>query len=298
MAAATEIAAGLLPRTMVGSPGWCAAAASLLEATARKPGNVHPEASFPDLTYDDLCGAAIAIAPVLHRASQRSLGTVIKEAVLKSQAVSQSNANLGIILALAPLVACSDPTSHPLSAALVRSLLTTCDAADAEAIYTAIRAAGAGGLGNRKQHDITGNPPSSIVVAMRTAARGTPSDSIAALWADGYESLWNGPLADLARFENAGCGWEETIIRTALAQLARMPDSLIARRHGATTAQIVSTRAAAILPLSGANYKNEIVAFDSFLREPKRLNPGTTADLIAAALYIYFWDSSLPTGAS
>ncbi|MFM8802677.1 MAG: hypothetical protein ACKOK8_01980, partial [Planctomycetia bacterium] len=29
--------------------GWCAAAASVLEASAPKPGNVHPAASFPDL---------------------------------------------------------------------------------------------------------------------------------------------------------------------------------------------------------------------------------------------------------
>ena len=292
VAAATQIAAGWLPNTTLRTPGWCAAAASLLEATARKPGNVHPEASFPDLRYDDLCKAAVTIAPVLDTANQRPLGTVIEEAVLKSRVVSQSNANLGIILAVAPLVASSDSLGYPLSASLVRSRIAACDEADAEAIYSAIRAAGAGGLGHRSQHDVADHPPSSIKTAMRLAARAVPADSIAALWADGYESLWNGPLADLDNFETTGCGWEETIIRTALSQLTRTPDSLIARRHGTPTAVAVSTRAAAVLPLLGDEYASEIVTFDSFLRQPKRLNPGTTADLIAAALYIHLWNST------
>ena len=36
------------------STGRLAEIACILEATARKPGNVHPWASFEDLTYDDL----------------------------------------------------------------------------------------------------------------------------------------------------------------------------------------------------------------------------------------------------
>ena len=290
--AAAQIAAGRLSSTNPPTPGWCAAAASLLEATARKPGNVHPEAAFPDLSHDDLCAAAVAIAPVLDTAGQRPLGTVIEEAVRQSRAVSRSNANLGIILAVAPMAASSDSTHRSLSAPLVRARITACDASDAEAIYAAIRASGAGGLGNRPQHDLAGHPPASILTAMRLAARATPADSIAALWADGYDSLWRGPVADLAHFEATGCGWEEAIIRTALAQLARMPDSLIARRHGTTTAREVSARAASILPLSGAEWATELAQFDRSLRQPKRLNPGTTADLIAAALYIHLWNST------
>ncbi|MFM8985865.1 MAG: triphosphoribosyl-dephospho-CoA synthase, partial [Planctomycetia bacterium] len=45
-----------------GSRGWSAAVAGMIEATAAKPGNVHPGASFPDLRYDDLLAAAAAIA--------------------------------------------------------------------------------------------------------------------------------------------------------------------------------------------------------------------------------------------
>jgi triphosphoribosyl-dephospho-CoA synthase len=277
------------------SPGGLATAASLLEATARKPGNVHPEAAFPDLSYADLRAAAWAIGPPLNRAGREPLGQVIDTAVAASRAVSRSNANLGIVLAIAPLTA-TVASDSDLSPATVRQLLAKLDEADAAAIYAAIRTAAAGGLGRRPQHDVAGPAPRSILTAMQVAAEATPGDSIAALWALGYESLWRGPVADLAELEAAGCGWEETIVRAAVRQLARTPDSLIARRHGLSTAIEVSRQAAAIADLSGAAWLTAVAHFDRSLRRPRRLNPGTTADLIAAALYIHLWRSLTTEG--
>ena len=63
--AAVAISRELLPRPTHLTPGWCAALASILEATARKPGNVSPDKSFSDLSYDDLCNAALAMVPFL-----------------------------------------------------------------------------------------------------------------------------------------------------------------------------------------------------------------------------------------
>jgi len=279
-------AAGMVPE----SPGGIATAASLLEATARKPGNVHPAAAFPDLCYNDLRAAAMAIGPPLDRAGREPLGQLIQEAVTAARAVSQSNANLGIVLAVTPLAAAS-AAEGDLSPATVRQTLATLDSTDAVAIYAAIRAAGAGGLGRRSSHDIAEPAPASILTAMQAAAEQVPSDSIAALWAQGYEPLWAGPVADLAAFEAAGCGWEETVVRTALRQLARTPDSLIARRHGLATAIDVARQAAAIANLSGSDWTTAVARFDRDLRAPRRLNPGTTADLVAAALYIHLWRS-------
>ena len=45
-------------------------AACVLEAAARKPGNVHPLRSFPDLTYRDFVLSAEAIAPILARTAE------------------------------------------------------------------------------------------------------------------------------------------------------------------------------------------------------------------------------------
>lgn len=289
-----EAACGLTASQTAGgvpqSPGEIATAASLLEATARKPGNVHPAAAFADLCYADLQAAAWAIGPPLDRAGREPLGQVIHEAVTAARAVSQSNANLGIVLAVAPLAAAS-ATGGDLSPTAVRRVLATLDRTDAAAIYQAIRSSGAGGLGQRSLHDVAGPAPASILAAMQAAAARDPSDSIAALWAGGYEPLWAGPVADLAEFEAAGCGWEETIVRAALRQLARTPDSLIARRHGLPAAIEVAGQARAIADLSGSDWTAAVARFDHGLRVPRRLNPGTTADLIAAALYIHLWQS-------
>jgi len=274
-------------------PGWTATAASLLEATARKPGNVHPGAAFTDLCYADFHAAARAIGPPLDLAGQQPLGQVINTAVTAARAVSQSNANLGIVLAIAPLAATA-VTETVLSPAAVRQVLATLNEADAAAIYAAIRAAGAGGLGWRSRHDVTGPAPASIQMAMREAADAVPADSIAALWAHGYAPLWEGAVTDLIRLEAAGCGWEETIVRTAVRQLARTPDSLIARRHGHRVAAGVSRQAAELDALNGPAWTAAVATFDRSLRQPRRLNPGTTADLIAAALFIFLWQANHP----
>lgn len=292
--AAAVLAAGRMPSAKPATPAWCAAAASLLEATARKPGNVHPEASFADLTHAELCTAAGAIMPALQQAGRQPLGQVIHAAVVAARAVSRSNANLGIVLAVAPLVAASQRTDATLKPATVRDVLASCTSTDAAAIYAAIQSAGAGGLGTRSEHDLATAPPPCIITAMRHAASTPPADSIAALWGMGYESLWAGPVADLAAFDAAGYGWEQTIIQAALAQLARTPDSLIARRHGSETAAAVSARAATVQALPAARQPEGLAAFDRFLRQPRRLNPGTTADLIAAALYIHLWTRTGP----
>jgi triphosphoribosyl-dephospho-CoA synthetase len=46
------------------------------------------------------------------------------------------------------------------------------------------------------------------------------------------------------------------------------------------------SRAAGAVLAAGADWRQAAAAFDRALRVPRRVNPGTTADLLAAALYI------------
>src|SRR5258707_2587910 len=80
-------------------------AACVLEAAARKPGNVHPLRSFPDLTYRDFVVSAEAIAPILARAAELGVGPAILGAVMATQKRVGRNTNLGVVLLLAPLAA-------------------------------------------------------------------------------------------------------------------------------------------------------------------------------------------------
>jgi triphosphoribosyl-dephospho-CoA synthase len=273
----------LPPECLPGGRGWCAGAASILEATAPKPGNVHPGASFDDLAYADLVAAGLAIAPVMERAARQPLGRTILDAVRASRAVTRSNANLGIVLLIAPLATADEPQR-------VDGVLDRLTAADAADVWQAIALAEPGGMGTSSRDDLRGPAPTDLRAAMRQAA---PHDTIARLWAEGYAGLFAGPVHDLAADIAAGLPVFDAIIRCQLRQLAREPDTLIARRHGTAVAADVSRGAADVLA-TDTTWREAAARFDATLRVPRRLNPGTTADLVAAALYILLCDRRLP----
>lgn len=263
-----------------GGRGWCTAAACLIEATTAKPGNVHPTASFDDLTYDDLVTAGLAIAPVMQRAADVPLGVTIEAAVGASRRVTRSNANLGIVLAIAPLAAVRHegaPTERG-----VASVLANLGSDDAAAVWRAIATARPGGLGHAERFDLHDPPPSDLLAAMRAAAG---HDAIARLWSENFAPLFAGPVRDLSAALDAGAAKDDAVLDTFLAQLAREPDSLIARRHGPDVAAAVSARAARVRAAPAPERPRALAAFDHDLRVPRRVNPGTTADLVAAAIY-------------
>jgi triphosphoribosyl-dephospho-CoA synthase len=259
--------------------GRSAALACRLETTAAKVGNVHPAAAFADLSHDELVAAGEAIAAPLDHAASRPLGRTILDAVTASRRVTRSNANLGIVLTIAPLAAV--PDGVPLSPAAAAAVLAATGPDDARDVYAAIALANPGGMGRRDNWDIAGPAPENLLDAMGAAA---DRDQIARLWSRGYDPLFAGPVADIAAGIESGLSLGAAIERAHLMQLAREPDTLIARKHGAAAAVDASARAAAVLA-AGADWPAGAADLDRFLRA-RRMNPGTTADLVAAALYI------------
>ena len=295
-----------------GSLGWQAAVASLLEAAAFKPGNVHPAAGFDDLQHDDFVAAAMAIAEPFNRLSQPrprgcgdqppSVGRVILAAVEAAVAATRSNANLGIVLAITPLAAAATPLARGVAA-----VLSSLGQDDAVAIWQAIATAQPGGLGRVAQHDLAGPPPDSILEAMQLAR---DRDAIARLWAEGYAPLFRRDPSDpgmvwlLEEALVSGLPAAAAIQQAFLQQLACHPDSLIRRRHGDAVAARVSREAAAIQTLPASAQPAAIRRFDATLRSgtwcgdrPKPINPGTTADLVAAALFALLRNGWSLTGA-
>ena len=88
----------------------------------------------------------------------------------------------------------------------------------------------------------------------------------------------------------AGLDWPDATVETFLALLAARPDTLIARKLGPDAAAATSRQAAEVLWESGvrtAAGRAAIAAFDSALRDAHNSrNPGTTADLTAATLFV------------
>ena len=95
-----------------------------------------------------------------------------------------------------------------------------------------------------------------------------------------------------ALIQGPGRGWPlaDTIIHTQVQVMSRYADSLIARKCGAETAHEASLRAARVLDCGqpgDSSYLQAVSDFDFWLRsDHHRRNPGTTADLMAAGLFV------------
>ena len=274
----------------------------LMEATARKPGNVHPAASFTDLNYDDFVRAAQAVAGPLARVRQEGLGSAILNAIQATRLETASNVNLGIALLIAPLA--SVPPETPLNPG-VRDVLARTTIDDAEQVYAAIRLAKPGGLGNAKSQDVHDRPTITLREAMTLAS---DRDRIAEQYATDFSFVlgvarpwlvdaWRWcrelgsiiPQMDELLHLPGIVPWEAAIIRLQLKLLADAPDSLVARKCGPATATELQQRAAEVHRLDWPSRMPGWPAlhrFDEWLRaDGHRRNPGTTADSIAAALF-------------
>lgn len=271
--------------------------ACLLEATARKPGNVHPAASFRDLDYADFVAAARLCAPHLAEAGQIGIGPAVLRAVKATREVVRSNANLGICLLLAPISAVRTPATlrQDIGALLER---TTRD--DAEAVYAAIRQAEPGGLGQVAEQDVSEPPTITLVEAMRLAA---DRDGIAWAWETRFREIdretagilretWQDVAAAPQSIPVPSHGvpfppWEAAVINLHLHWMSR-GDTLIARKCGAEIARESRHRAAEVLNAGGCLTsigQERLQELDVWLRaDGHRRNPGTSADLVAACL--------------
>jgi triphosphoribosyl-dephospho-CoA synthase len=253
------------------------------EATARKVGNVHPTAGYANTSYLDFVLSAAATGHALHFAPAMDVGEAVSRASRATSSVCGSNTNLGIVLLLAPLAAVR---STELRTGL-RSVLTNLTVADTRRVYQAIRLAKPGGLGDAPEQDVREEPTVTLLEAMRLAA---DRDMVARQYANGFADVFDfGVPALLAGYERFGCV-EAAIIDSQLHGLAEYPDSLIARKNGTAVAADVQKRAAQVLELGGIatpEGRRAGGALDKHLRsDGNKLNPGTTADVITACLFV------------
>lgn len=268
------------------SIGLCAQTACIWEATARKAGNVHRYVDFSDTHYADFLLSAAAIAPILEAASQRPLGETILAAVRATRAVVASNTNLGIILLLAPLARV--PPVQELRAG-VTSLLDATTVDDARLLYEAIRLANPGGLGRSTEQDVQDAPTLTLTAAMQLAAE---RDAIARQYTTCFRDVFDEGLPALRDGLGRIQSLEGAIIWCQLDCLARQPDTLILRKQGPQEAEEASRRARELLAAGWphtSESRKEFAKFDAWLRaEGNRRNPGATADLVTACLFVAF----------
>jgi len=266
------------------------------EALSRKVGNVHPHADFTNTTLADFLLSAIAIGPAFRRAHSVSVGRTVLSAVEATQTFVGQNTNLGICLALAPLAAV--PDGEPLRTG-VQIVLNELTVSDAELVYRAIRLAAPGGLGDAPEQDVRDAPTVTLLKAMTLAA---DRDLIAQQYDNGYADLFDfGVPALVEAFEKFG-QIEPAVIECQLKWLAEFPDSLIARKKGIPAAEDVRQRVVDVLKLGGLHTqggRRAGVELDRYLRsDGNALNPGTTADIVTACLFVALREEMLNVSAN
>lgn len=279
------------------SPEKVAAAgqlACLLEVSAPKPGNVSPERHFHDTRYEDFLASAVAIGPALAGAGRQTLGATILRAVDDTLRWTKSNTNLGIVLLLAPLAKAALGQGQTLRERL-EAVLAATTVEDATAVYAAIRRARPGGLGQSVAEDVSGVPTVTLRDAMGLAAE---RDAIAREYVSNFELTFAVGVPAVLAARRAGLAWTDAAVEAYLALLERVPDTHIARKLGAAEAEAVSRKAREVRALGGtrsAAGRQALIDLDGELRDEKnRRNPGTTADLTCAALFVVIleggWD--------
>ena len=268
--------------------------ACLLEVSAPKPGNVSPGRHFHDTRYEDFLASAVAIGPALAAAGENPLGTTIRRAVEATLRWTRSNTNLGIVLLLVPLARAALREGASLRARL-RTVLAETTVTDAGEVYAAIRRARPGGLGEAKAEDVAGAPTVSLRDAMALAAE---RDAIAREYVTDFALTFETGVPAVLAARREGLAWSDTVVEAYLALLDATPDTHIARKLGAAEATAISLQARKVRAAGGTRSpegRRALGLLDAKLRDQRnRRNPGTTADLTCAALFVVIleegWD--------
>lgn len=269
--------------------GNAAQLAAILEVSAPKPGNVNPEHDFKDTRYEDFLLGAIAIGPAIELAAEagfksKNLSEIgIGKWILKAiEDVRKShpggNTHLGMIMLMVPIAAATGiclANRKELRTALRRNIVKVVENStpeDSLHLYSAIEKARVGAMGKlvklRKPfHEIMKMPKQR--------------DRISEELCNGMGITFEFILPRLQKYWKMGA--REAIIQTYLETLAEFPDTFIGKKVGWEKTEWVSGKAREVL-----DGKLSMKKFDQMLRSPgNELNPGTTADLIAAGIMIH-----------
>lgn len=268
--------------------------ACLLEVSAAKPGNVSPGLHFHDTRYEDFLASAVAIGPALSGAGQNPLGTTIRTAVEDTRRWTKSNTNLGIVLLLAPLARAALRSGGTLRERLGQTLTET-TVGDAAQVYAAIRHVRPGGLGEAAAEDVFESPTVTLRQAMALAAE---RDAIAREYVTSFALTFEVGVPAIRAARRDRLAWTDAAIDAYLRLLDSTADTHIARKLGQTEAEAVSRRAREVLGAGGIRStegRQALAELDAELRDShNRRNPGTTADLTCAALFVVIleggWD--------
>ncbi len=280
------------------APDRTAELALLLEvAGTPKPGNVDRHRDLEDLRFEHFLAGAVGTRDGLESAANgAAVGPAFERAVEGMAAQEGDNTQFGALLLLVPLVrAARDDLSQPV----VENVLEGTTVADAAAFYRSFEHVdvfvadppeGMAPLDVRRGAAAIPTLEERGLTLLDVMDRSVPGDDVAREWVTGFERSF-------AAAERLAAAEGPILERTAavfLSLLAERPDTLVADRSGEAVAAEVTERAAALVERDALETDRETVeAFADELVD-RGINPGTTADLTAAGLFIALEHEMVP----
>jgi len=295
----------------------CIILSSLLEISGYpKPGNIHRTKNSQNTRFEHFLAGIAAIQPNFNKfcesirenskinkdnLSYVNLGLFFRDAAEKMiEWQYGGNVILGHILILAPLVAtaviCLNTNRlyfHDFKSVLKKTIEDT-TIQDTKYLYEAIRMSNVGGLGRVDKYDL--NDKTSIkqiekdqITLKRIFEISQDSDLISKEYSTGFNIILHEGLPSFTNIFNQTHDINIAIVNTFLDILSKYPDTLIIRKSGIKSAEIISKKAKNVIDsgglktLKGTKLTNEL---DEFLHNEKgKMNPGTTADIVVGVLF-------------
>lgn len=292
----------------------CLETAILFEVSANKPGNVNLVVGFEGTRVEHFLSSAVAAAPVFEEAARRGiavadgkllvsevgLGQLMKGCVADIAAWQKGgNTLLGTVILFMPIAVAAGMSQRKGDAFDLSDLrkniklaVESTTAEDTVKLYEAIGIANPSGLNGAPDLDVKdANSKTrlikenvSLLEVFKIAAG---YDDVCYEWVNNYPITFDTAYPYLKEQLKTKC-LNVAIVNTFLKVLAGRPDTFIARKIGRAKTLQVSEDARQVLELGGAETpqgKESLVKFDKKLRDSGNdYNPGTTADITAAAL--------------
>ena len=271
----------------------CYVEACLLELRALKPGNVGHHSDGHGMTVNQFQESAIASSGPLFEASG-GIGKRILSAIQATREAVGDNTNLGIVILVAPIAEALCVHGYDENLQKNTQLqLKSLSVEDAKHAYRAINIAMPGGMGQVEQEDISDEPTVTLLKAMEMSA---DRDQIAEQYSNGYKDIFEHNLPIYWEYLDKWNSPEWAATALFLSQWQRQQDSLIIRKKGLLKAREINDM---IAPLANqvlaskdpVEYKSSLLSLDSELK-CIGINPGTTADLTVATLFVAMLESA------
>ncbi len=267
------------------SPADNAQLALLLEVTGTpKPGNVDRAHEYPDLRFEHFVAGAVGARRGFEAlAAGEPLGESFETAIAGMSEQSGGNTQFGAVLLLTPLVRAA--ATGRLDPAGVTSVVEATTVDDAVGFYRAFELvdvavdeppADLDAPDVRLGRDAAGPLRDRGLTLADVMAESAPADGVAAEWVDGFPRTFDAAGAILDGTGPVG----DRAAAVFLDLLAAEVDTFVVTQHGRETAEWVRERAAA----ANGGAVDPAALADEFV--DRGINPGTTADVTAGALFV------------